>query len=163
MKYLKASKQVFNSSLIGKMATSSIELSKLCKLATLPERNALGNWVYILRSNCYKIIGPLTTARLSTGISLKCIAEGIIQRLSTSETTLVQSKLMVAVEKLRKGHIQVILPNTSATSEASIVPGTIIGELSFHQAVSPVVGYTIIFCPVHFMLKYKMSCSFWLN
>ena len=121
------------------MATSSIELSKLCKLATLPERNGAGNGSYIIRSNCYKIIGPLTTARVSTGISLKFMADGIIGRLSTSESTLVQSKLMVAVENLRQGHIQVILLNTSATCEASIVPGTVIGELSFHHAVSPLL------------------------
>ena len=111
----------------------------MCKLATLPERNAVCNRVYILRSNCYKIIAPLTTARLSTSISLKFITEGIIGRLSTSETTLVQSKLLVAVENLRKGHIQVILLNTSATSEASIIPGTITGELSFHHAFSPLL------------------------
>ena len=134
-----ASKQPFKGSTNRKMATSSIELSKLCKLATLPERNAAENGAYIIRSNCYKIIGPLTTARVSTGISLKFLAEGIIGRLSTSESTVVQSKLMVAVENLRQGHIQVILLNTSATCEASIVPGTVIGEPSFHHAVSPLL------------------------
>lgn len=121
------------------MASSSIELTKLCKHATLPERNPIGNGGYILRANTFKIIPPLSTSRVSTGISLKFIAEGIIGRLSTSETSLLQSKLMVAVENLRHGHIQVILLNTSATSEASIVPGSIIGELSFHHAVAPLL------------------------
>ena len=55
------------------------------------------------------------------------------------QNTLINSKLVVCVEKLKKGHIQVTLYNTSASVEASIMPGTKIAELTFSYSVSPLL------------------------
>ena len=117
--------------------TSAIELGKICPKANLPETTSPG--VYIVRLNTYKIIPPLTFLRVSTGITIKFNAKGLIGRLSTLENTLINSNLIVCVENLRKGLIEVMLYNTSASAEASIMPGDKIAELTFSYSVSPLL------------------------
>ena len=117
--------------------TSAIELGKICPKANLPETTSPG--VYIVRLNTYKIIPPLTFLRVSTGITIKFNAKGLIGRLSTLENTLINSNLIVCVENLRKGLIEVMLYNTSASAEASIMPGDKVAELTFSYSVSPLL------------------------
>ena len=116
---------------------SAIELGKVCPNATLPEQASLG--VYVLRSNSYRIVPPLSFVRATTGISIQFNKEGLIGRLSTIESSLITSKLIVCVENLKEGDIQVMMYNTSATTEASITPGMKIAELTFSHSVSPLL------------------------
>ena len=117
--------------------TSAIELGKVCPKASLPEARSPG--LYILKSNSYNIIPPLTFVRVSTGITIKFNAMGLIGRLSTLENALINLNLIVCVENVSKGLIQVMLYNTSASAEASIMPGDKIAELTFSYSISPLL------------------------
>ena len=116
---------------------SAIELGRICPSATLPEQTSPG--VYVLRSNSYRIVPPLSFVRATTGISIQFNKEGLIGRLSTIESSLITSKLIVCVENLKEGDIQVMMYNTSAMTEASITPGMQLAELTFTHSVSPLL------------------------